>query len=103
MIEDFWLLVLLISLDKNFSLAKKNNSMLCSSLRHAFASYWMCELENKVFNNFLNDIFSDTLRTITSKINVTPTGVRLSENIYVLQHSLMKLDRSNKFDLCYYE
>ena len=37
--------------------------------------------------------------TITSKINVTPKGVRLSEK---LQHSVMKFDRSNKFDLCYY-
>ena len=37
--------------------------------------------------------------TITSKINVTPKGVRLSEK---LQHSVMKFDRSSKFDLCYY-
>ena len=41
--------------------------------------------------------------TITSRINVTPPpkkkGVRLSEK---LQHSVMKFDRSNKFDFCYY-
>ena len=36
--------------------------------------------------------------TIASKINGTPKGVRLSEN---LQHSVMKFDRSNKFDFCY--
>ena len=39
------------------------------------------------------------LRAIVSKINVTPKGVRLSEK---LEHSVMKFDRSNKFDLCYY-
>ena len=38
--------------------------------------------------------------TTVSKINVTPKGVRLSEK---LQHSVIKFDRSNKFDLCYYE
>ena len=37
--------------------------------------------------------------TIARKINVTPKGVRLSEK---LQYSVMKFDRSNKFDLCYY-
>ena len=37
--------------------------------------------------------------TIASKIYVTPKGVRLSEK---LQHSVMKFDRSNKFDLRYY-
>ena len=37
--------------------------------------------------------------TIVSKINVTPKGIRLSEK---LQHSVMKFDRSNKFDLCNY-
>ena len=36
---------------------------------------------------------------IISKINVTPKGVRLSEK---LQHYVMKFDRSNIFDLCYY-
>ena len=37
--------------------------------------------------------------TIASKINVTLKDVRLSEK---LQHSVMKFDSSNKFDLCYY-
>ena len=37
-------------------------------------------------------------RTISSKINVTSKGVRLSE---ILQHSVMKFDRSNKFEKCY--
>ena len=37
--------------------------------------------------------------TIDSKISVTPKGVRKSE----LQHSVMKFDRNNKFDFCYYE
>ena len=37
--------------------------------------------------------------TMASKINVTPKGVRLSDK---LQPSVMKFDRSNKFDLCYY-
>ena len=32
------------------------------------------------------------------KQNVTPKGVRSSEK---LQQSVMKFDRSNKFDLCY--
>ena len=41
--------------------------------------------------------------TIVSKINDIPEGVRLSEKVQ-LQHSvaIMKFDRSNKFDLCYY-
>ena len=33
--------------------------------------------------------------TIASKINFTPEGIRLSEK---LQHSLMKFDRSSKFN-----
>ena len=37
--------------------------------------------------------------TIASKINGTPKGARLSEKV---QHSVMKFDRSNKFDFCYY-
>ena len=37
--------------------------------------------------------------TITSKINGTPKGIRLSEK---LQHCVMKIERSNKFNLCYY-
>ena len=37
--------------------------------------------------------------TIASKINGTPKGVILSEK---LQHSVMKFDRRNKFDFCYY-
>ena len=40
------------------------------------------------------------LCTISSKINGTPKGVRLSEK---LLHSGMKFDRRNKFDLCDYE
>ena len=39
---------------------------------------------------------------MASKINVTPKGVRLSKNCSDLQHSVMKFDHSNKFDLCYY-
>ena len=34
--------------------------------------------------------------TITSEINRTPKGIKK------LQHSVMKSDRSNKFDFCYY-
>ena len=33
---------------------------------------------------------------------VIPKGVRLSEKLQLTQHSVMKFDRSNKFDLCYY-
>ena len=45
---------------------------------------------------------SHSICTIASKINDTPKCVRLSENCSNLQHSVMKFDRSNKFDLCYY-
>ena len=38
--------------------------------------------------------------TISSKINVTPKGVK--KDCCQLQHSVMKFDRSNKFDFCYY-
>ena len=38
-------------------------------------------------------------RTIASKINGTTKSVRISLK---LQHSVMKLNNSNKFDLCYY-
>ena len=39
--------------------------------------------------------------TIANKVNVTPDGGRLAEKLQ-LQHSAIKFDRSNKFDLCYY-
>ena len=39
------------------------------------------------------------LGTVASKINDTPKGATLLEK---LQHSVMKFDRSNKFDFCYY-
>ena len=35
----------------------------------------------------------------TMKINGAPEFVRLSEK---LQHAVIKFDRSNKFDFCYY-
>ena len=44
-------------------------------------------------------VFECNICITASKINITPKGVRLSEK---LQHSIMKFDRSNKFDLCYY-
>ena len=49
-------------------------------------------------NNFLTVM--DISCTITSKINGTPQ--RCQKNYRYLQHSVMKFDRSNKFDFCYY-
>ena len=40
--------------------------------------------------------------TIASKINATPKVSHCQYNCNELPHSVMKFDRSNKFDLCYY-
>ena len=40
--------------------------------------------------------------TIPGKINVTPKRCHLFRKTAVIQHSVMKFDRSNKFDLFYY-
>ena len=41
-------------------------------------------------------------RIIASKINGTPKGIKLSEKLQFLHHSVMKFDCSNKFDFCYH-
>ena len=65
-----------------------------------FNCAWNDENQNsKCHRNFFPRILQLPNRTSASKINVTPKGVRLSEK---QQHSVMKFDRDNKFDLCYY-
>ena len=47
----------------------------------------------------LTERLDKALCTIASKINVTPKGVRLSEKLQLTKHSVVKFDRSKKFDL----
>ena len=52
-----------------------------------------------VLCNIFKNVVLHIRGSIASKINGTSIGVRLLEE---LQHSVMKFDRSNKFDFCYY-
>ena len=90
--------------------------MLISNLNRGNVHYICYATEENVFLFFivrrsplyLNRIESlhvaaKAIDTIASKINVTPQKCQIvRKNCSLLQHSVMKFDRSNKFDLCYY-
>ena len=77
----------------SFKITKNQHSCFLSVLK-LFILYTslLLDLNHSIACAYLH------VRTIASKINVTSKGVRLSEK---LQHSVMKFDRSNKFDISY--